>query len=854
MSPRHPSSQLTIPALLLALVLGLVVLGALLVVWFALHSRDMRLFQPRTILPPPGQRAPDLPNGPIGWFKGVVMAPDILVLEAQGPDAYFFLRFIRLGVFLFAFFFIVTWIILMPIAGTGSNGGIGLTRFTYGNIGENQQPRLVAYFLVAIILTLWVIYLIDVEYKHYRVIRQQWLSSEKRSGLPETRTVVIVNVPKTFMTVESIKELASESGIVQNVWISRKVDDLEEIYEDRNKEVGILEGKEGGMIAMAAKNVRKNKLPDPSKSATIEANDLVSQYIAKKKQPSHKRGFLGLFGKKVDTLNDSPAYIQEKDEALATGRASADSLPLGDTAFIRFATRRQAHAFVASVGSGKSSEKGLKQIKGEVEVMPENVYWANTLKSPTSRTIGGIIGWTLTIILIIIWAIPVALVGFISNINTLTTTVKFLSFLNSLPAVVLGIIQGVLPPVLLAVLFMLLPVVLRMFVRMGGPVLRSEIELQLFSRFWLFQVIHGFLIITLSAGLIDALKKINGQTLPQLPNLLATKLPAASTFFLQYLALCSYSFYAGRKPSLPSLFQLDALTSFGLSVSRTVPFVMSKLGGILSGPTPRKEWKFQDKMLSIALGTTWPPIALLMCVGIVYSTIQPIICLFGLATFSLLYVMYKYVLIWVADQPDSLETGGEFMRKGIMTIFVSLYVELIFLAALFFLATNSSGKRSKPGLAGGVIMIVLIIVVIAFHWMTTHKRQNQRECHFLEGTLHPNSSKTVIHENGEHNGTPEGTPSMGYPPQNKEGKESGLNFGNSIGSHDRAFDHPALWRDAPVVWIADDSLGIAKKEAARLNELKVPASTEFATMDAEGKINVTRCAPDEVWLDGINLI
>ena len=82
-----------------------------------------------------------------------------------------------------------------------------------------------------------------------------------------------------------------------------------------------------------------------------------------------------------------------------------------------------------------------------------------------------------------------------------------MSFLNKLPKVVIGIIQGVLPPgqsirvhvfsqhtliipatVLLAVLFMLLPVVLRKFVKMGGPVLKSQIELQLFSRFWLFQV------------------------------------------------------------------------------------------------------------------------------------------------------------------------------------------------------------------------------------------------------------------------------------------------------------------------------------------------------------------------------
>ena len=181
------------------------------------------------------------------------------------------------------------------------------------------------------------------------------------------------------------------------------IDDLEEIYEARNKEVSILEGSEGSVLALAAKNVKKNKLPDPKNMATVEADDLIGQYILKKKQPSHKRGFLGLFGAKVDTLNDSPAYIQTKEEELATARAGVDNLKLGDTAFIRFATRQQAHAFVSTIGSGKSTTKALKKIKGEIEVMPEDVFWANTLKSHTSRTIGGILGWTLTIILIIIW-------------------------------------------------------------------------------------------------------------------------------------------------------------------------------------------------------------------------------------------------------------------------------------------------------------------------------------------------------------------------------------------------------------------------------------------------------------------
>lgn len=59
----------------------------------------------------------------------------------------------------------------------------------------------------------------------------------------------------------------------------------------------------------------------------------------------------------------------------------------------------------------------------------------------------------------------------------------------------------------------------------------SEIELKLFTRFWLFQVIHGFIIVTLSSGLISALGNL-GQTASSVPTLLASNLPGASIFFL----------------------------------------------------------------------------------------------------------------------------------------------------------------------------------------------------------------------------------------------------------------------------------------------------------------------------------
>lgn len=64
-------------------------------------------------------------------------------------------------------------------------------------------------------------------------------------------------------------------------------------------------------------------------------------------------------------------------------------------------------------------------------------------------------------VMIIFWAIPVAFVGTISNINYLTNKVHFLHFILDIPPVILGVVTGLLPTIMLAVLMALLPIILR---------------------------------------------------------------------------------------------------------------------------------------------------------------------------------------------------------------------------------------------------------------------------------------------------------------------------------------------------------------------------------------------------------
>jgi hypothetical protein len=110
-------------------------------------------------------------------------------------------------------------------------------------------------------------------------------------------------------------------------------------------------------------------------------------------------------------------------------------------------------------------------------------------------------------------------------------------------------------------------------------------------------------------------------------------------------------------------------------------------------------------MATFPWATTWPPICLIICITIVYSVIQPIITILAWVAMVLLYAAYKYLLYWVADQPDHLETGGLFYIKALRTVFVSLYLEEVCLAGLFFLSTDQTGGRSTTGLACGALMV-----------------------------------------------------------------------------------------------------------------------------------------------------
>lgn len=824
------------------LVIGGITIGVCFVFWGALHARKslIRVFQPRIELGAPDKRPQKLPSNPFSWWKTIFQVRDEHIITINGPDAYFVVRYLK--VFGVGFLSLCTLLscggLIAPAVVKPNNGLLGVNMLTFGNV--KYPVRRIPHIVVSAVIILVANYLLWREFRHFVDVRTRWLKSDSASR--KSRTVMLTNVPKDLFSEAGLKELADSvatrtssgaprpSGVstethrtpggATDVWLARKVNAVDKVWQLRDKECNRLEGGVGKLLKLAQKNQRKGKTPEAKGTWNQESDNLLDQYVAPKKQPKWKQGFLGLFGNKMN-LETSPPYIREKNEELDKLRANEDDYELGNVAFIRFSTQDEALNFARLVK--KSDRKHFVLLKTSIEVLPDDVIWSNLSINPYQRKARTFVSIGLTTVLIIFWTIPMALVGFISNIDSLSNwTVngtKPFGWIQKIPAVPLGIVKAVLPSAALAILFMILPIILRIWIKLQGETRKSEVELKLFSRYWLFWIIQGFLVVTLASGILPALANISS-TLNSIPTLLANQLPGANIFFLVFILTATWA-------------------SAAKTLARLVPYIMWLLRGFLAGSTPRKAFTQKYKMDSFTWSTTMPNICLIVAVTIIYSALQPLITIIALVGMVLFYAAYKYQLLWTSDQPEEVETGGLYYRKMLRTVFVALYFMIVCLAALFFLMNNTVGN------VGGAV-ICACGVITAIHQTYIDHFAYKKDV-VLYGWTHLYSSSET-HLNPAENVVNEKTPGESGTPIMDDA--AGLTGQDRIDIR-HEFDNPAMYKKQPVIWIADDPLGLGNYEANRINAAGVEASTEYAHMDEKGVIDVDRSPPDEEWDGGV---
>jgi calcium permeable stress-gated cation channel len=193
--------------------------------------------------------------------------------------------------------------------------------------------------------------------------------------------------------------------------------------------------------------------------ADVEAGPVISEYLIKKDRPTHRLGKIPFIGKKVDTID----WCREELKTLIPRiETSQSTLRKGDgkllpAVFIEFTNQRAAEAAYRRM----TPRRAPHMYPRAISATPDQIIW-NNLKIKKYERIARKFGTNgFLTLMIIFWAIPVAVVGSISNINYLTDKVHFLSFINDIPKVILGVVTGLLPSILLSVLMSLVPVVCR---------------------------------------------------------------------------------------------------------------------------------------------------------------------------------------------------------------------------------------------------------------------------------------------------------------------------------------------------------------------------------------------------------
>lgn len=400
-----------------------------------------------------------------------------------------------------------------------------------------------------------------------------------------------------------------------------------------------------------------------------------------------------LIGKKVDTIYYCRKEVARLNAEIEKDQAEPDKFPLMNSAFIQFNNQAAAHMACQSV-----SHHLPKQMQPRlVEISPNDVIWDNMSIPWWQQYVRTAAVITAVAAMIVLWAIPVAFSGSLSQIDTIRDDFPWLAnWLGTAPGWVISIIQGILPVAIIGILVALLPLILRFLVKLQGVPTGMLIELAVQRYYFAFQFVQIFLVVSISSAISTLVTLIEQATqssfnVSSVPELLAQNIPQSSNYFLSYLLLQALSVSSG-------------------ALAQIVNIVSLWVFGPLFDNTARSKFRRQTQLQQINWGTFFPVYTNLACIGLIYSVISPLILIFNVITFSLFWVVYRYNTLYVNQ--FKLDTGGLLFPRAVNQLFTGLYVLELVLIGYFIIVETSDLSPSFVGPV--VIMVITFLATVLF--------------------------------------------------------------------------------------------------------------------------------------------
>lgn len=662
--------------------------GIYFAIFLVLRRSNRRWYAPRSYIGSlrENERTPALPTGLFNWVGQFWKIPDHWALQTQSLDSFLFLRFIRMTVIICFVGCCITMPILFPINATGAGGQKQLDVLSYSNIDKDTQGnRYYAHALVAWVYYGFVMYLIFRECVYFINLRQAFLISPFYANRVSSRTVLFTSVPDNYLDERTLRKVFGNS--VQHVWITGVTKDIEKLVKERDKAAYKLEKAEIKLIKLANKErlkATKGASAEEQKTQTpldAESGSIAARWVSPKKRPMHRTGPLGLIGKKVDTIEwcrtELTRLIPETETAQAGYRSGhAKKVP---AVFIEFKSQAEAETALQVV----THHAGLQMSPRYIGITPSDVVWSSLTIPWWQRLVRryAVIGFIC--VLIIFWAIPVAVVGVISNVTYLET-LSFLTWLKKIPTIIMGVVTGLLPSVALSILMSLVPIVMRLCAKLSGEPSHSRAELFTQNAYFAFQVIQVFLITTVTSSASAVAEQISKDP-TQVTSILSENLPKASNFYISYFIVQGFSIAASV-------------------ISQVIGFVIFSLVYKFLSGTPRALYAKWANLSAISWGSTLPVYTNITVIAITYATIAPLVLAWATLAMSLFYFAWRYKVLFVTD--TQIDTRGLIYPRALKQLFTGIYLSELCLIGLF---------GSSVAIGPLILMVIFLIFTILFH-------------------------------------------------------------------------------------------------------------------------------------------
>ncbi|KAJ8119902.1 hypothetical protein ONZ43_g3251 [Nemania bipapillata] len=822
-------------------------------IFLVLRKSHRRYYAPRTYLGSlrESERSPALPSGLLNWFSAFWKISDYHPLQHQSLDAYLFLRFLKILVAICFVGCCITWPILFPVNITGSAGKNQLDLLTYANIdNKTQHNRYYAHVFVSWVFYGFVMYMIVRESIYYVNLRQAFLLSPMYSNRISSRTVLFVSVPDDYLDQARLRKVFGDS--VKHIWIVGETKELDDLVKERDKVAMRLEKAEVQLLKLANKErlkaIKKGAADErPVAPADAESGSLAARWVPPKKRPTHRLGFLGLFGEKVDTINWCRASLEHLIPAVQKGQ---DAYREGNykkinSVFVEFTNQADAESAYQVL----AHHKALQMTPKYIGITPGEIVWSALRVSWWQRVIRrfAVIGFISA--LIIFWAIPVGVVGIISNISSLEQ-IFFLTWIKKIPEVILGFVQGLLPSVLMSILLSLVPIVMRLCAKLAGEPSLSRVELFTQNAYFAFQVIQVFLITTLTSAASAAAYTIF-QHPEQATSLLSENLPKASNFYISY-------------------FIVQGLGIASSLLSQVAGFVIFNLIYKYLSGTPRALYNQWAQLSAISWGSVMPVYTNIAVISIVYAGIAPLMLGFATIGISIFYLAWRYNIFFVTD--TKVDTRGLIYPRALKQLFTGIYIAELSMVGL--LATSVA--------IGPLVLMIIFLVFTALLHVTINSAIDPL-LYNLPRTLAEEELSRIKDggsvETGEKDVREGETVTNGSSPSTGKGKKLGL-FAkffkpweycdyetmrklvptDGVDAYNvyadeverDAYYPPSVTSGTPLLWIPEDPLGISKQEVQDTSKV-IPITDEGCTLTDKNKIEWdTETVRPPVWEEKIH--